>query len=291
MSRHSPYLVPSLSPAPPARAANVKNASGEVSAASDANFQLLFSRNPYPMYVFDRETLRFLEVNAAATEQYGYSREEFLAMRLTDIRPAEDIPRLRKALEKTDNSLTFQGHWRHLRKNGQRFEVEVTTQGIAFAGRDAMLTVTHDISARRATEEKAAEHAAYLQALMENTPLAIVVLDLDQHVRMCNPAFERLFGYHMPDIAGAKIESVLALDGGSSELSQLIKHATAGETKRAETKQRRRDGSLVDVQIIGVPLIRDGKSIGAVGIFEDVTERRRAECSSAPGRGEVPQPF
>ncbi|MFZ3202183.1 MAG: PAS domain S-box protein [Candidatus Acidiferrales bacterium] len=257
----------------------MKNASGEVSAASDANFQLLFSRNPYPMYVFDRETLRFLEVNAAATEQYGYSREEFLAMRLTDIRPAEDIPRLRKALEKTDNSLTFHGHWRHLRKNGQRFEVEVTTQGIAFAGRDAMLTVTHDISARRATEEKAAEHAAYLQALMENTPLAIVVLDLDQHVRMCNPAFERLFGYHMPDIAGAKIESVLALDGGSSELSQLIKHATAGETKRAETKQRRRDGSLVDVQIIGVPLIRDGKSIGAVGIFEDVTERRRADAA------------
>jgi two-component system, cell cycle sensor histidine kinase and response regulator CckA len=279
MSKSSLKLVPRLSPAPLVRAVNVRGATREVSAPSDANFQLLFSRNPYPMYVFDRETLCFLEVNAAATKQYGYSRKEFLAMRLTDIRPTEDVPRLRKALAKTDGSLTFQGYWRHIGKNGRSFEVEVTTQGISFAGRDAMLTVSHDISARRATEEKAAEHATYLQALMENTPLAIVVLDLERHVRMCNPAFAHLFGYHAEDIAGTKIESVLAHAGGSSELSQLIKHATAGETKRAETKQRRSDGALLDVQIIGVPLIRDGKSIGAVGIFEDVTERRRAEAA------------
>src|SRR5271170_7414517 len=93
--------------APRARLISAKETSREASPANDANFQLLFSRNPYPMYVFDCETLRFLEVNLAATEQYGYSREEFLSMRITDIRPADDVPRLRQHLRKAGTSLSF----------------------------------------------------------------------------------------------------------------------------------------------------------------------------------------
>jgi len=54
----------------------------------------LFENNPHPTWVFDRETLRFLAVNAAAVRKYGYSREEFLAMTLKDIRPPEDVPAL-----------------------------------------------------------------------------------------------------------------------------------------------------------------------------------------------------
>ena len=61
---------------------------------SEAAFQLLFTNNPQPMWVFSVETLRFLDVNTAAIAFYGYSREEFLNMRITDIRPPEDVPRL-----------------------------------------------------------------------------------------------------------------------------------------------------------------------------------------------------
>ncbi len=64
------------------------------SAPCESNFELLFSTNPVAMYVCDRETLEVLEVNPTAEQQYGYTREEFLKMKITDIRPAEDIPRL-----------------------------------------------------------------------------------------------------------------------------------------------------------------------------------------------------
>ena len=64
----------------------------------DANFELLFSHHPHPMYVCDRDTLRFLEVNTAAIKAYGYTREEFLKLKLTDIRPASEIPRLLESL-------------------------------------------------------------------------------------------------------------------------------------------------------------------------------------------------
>jgi PAS domain S-box-containing protein len=243
----------------------------------DTDLLFALSTNPHPTFVFDRETLRYLEVNAAAIKEYGYSRKEFLRMRITDIRPPESIPRVLEDIQKTAQSLTFRGNWLHRRKNGELFEVEVITQGILFNGRRAVLSVAQDISERRAAEEKIAEHAAYLHALTENNPLAIVVINSHQHIQMCNPAFELLFGYHMAEILGADLNALLAPEDLREEAIRLGQRSEAGEVVRAFTKRRRSDGSLVDVQILGVPLIVNGKITGSFGMYEDITRRRRAE--------------
>ena len=146
----------------------------------ESNFELLFSTNPVAMYVCDRETLEVLEVNPTAEQQYGYTREEFLKMKITDIRPAEDIPRLMEVARTSGQPLAFLGQWRHRRRNGQVFEVEVTAQGTTFAGRPAVLVVAQDISVRRAMEEKTAERTAYAQALTENNPTAIVAVNMER---------------------------------------------------------------------------------------------------------------
>jgi two-component system cell cycle sensor histidine kinase/response regulator CckA len=121
-----------------------------------------------------------------------------------------------------------------------------------------------------------AAHAAYLQALSENNPLGIVVLDVNGTVQMCNPAFERLFGYQMCDIAGVKLDSVLAPPNRVAEAAEFTTR-TAGEVTRATTQCRRRDGLLLDVHIIGVPLVVGGKRLGSFAMYEDISERRRAE--------------
>jgi two-component system, cell cycle sensor histidine kinase and response regulator CckA len=229
------------------------------------------------MYVIDRETLRFLEVNAAAIDQYGFSREEFLAMDVTDIRPKEDVPRLLESIRAHRGPVASRGHWRHCRKNGEVFDVEITTQSIPFAGHDAVLGVAQDVSARKAAEEKVAEHTAYLQALTENNPLGIVTVDAHRRVQMCNPVFEQLFGYSLAEIRGKTLESLLAPAGQEREMIGMIKTAESGEVVRAIGKRRRRDGSLADVRILGVPLIVDGKRTGSFGMYEDITERIRAE--------------
>jgi two-component system cell cycle sensor histidine kinase/response regulator CckA len=229
------------------------------------------------MYIADRDTLQFLEVNAAAIRQYGYSRDEFLRMKITEIRPAADVPRFLDSIRKNGTSPTGVGHVRHHRKNGEVFDVEVTSRTISFAGKDAVLVVTQDISARRAAEQKLAEHAAFSSALTENSPLAIVALDLDRQVQTCNSAFERLFGYSLAEIAGKKLDSLVAPHGDQGEMLELLRRVTAGETVRLAGKRRRRDGSLVDVRIIGMPLIVNGKQTGTFGIYEDITDRGRAE--------------
>jgi two-component system cell cycle sensor histidine kinase/response regulator CckA len=121
------------------------------------------------------------------------------------------------------------------------------------------------------------EHAAYLQALTENNPLGIVVLDVQHRVLMCNPAFETLFGYEQSEILGADLDSLLAPHGLMKEAAALTRRSNAGHVVREKAKRLRSDGSLVDVQILGVPISADGKLIGSFGMYEDITERRRAE--------------
>ena len=121
------------------------------------------------------------------------------------------------------------------------------------------------------------EHAAYLQALSENNPLGIVVLDLNGRVKMCNPAFERLFGYKAAEILGANLDSLLSPAEIAEEAARLTRRAAIGETVRATTQRQRRDGALVDVQIIGVPLVLAGERFGSFAMYEDISERRHAE--------------
>jgi PAS domain S-box-containing protein len=250
---------------------------GGNSAPADRQFEVLFSNNPLAIYICDQKTLKFLEVNAAAIQQYGYSRDEFLRMKITEIRPAEDVPAFLALIRKQGASPDGVSHVRHRRKNGEVFEVDVTTQELSFAGRSAVLVVTQDISVRRAAEQKLAEHAAFSSALTENSPLAIVAVDLNRRVQTCNPAFESLFGYSLAEINGKELESLIALPAEQAEMLGSMKRVMKGEIVRGISKRRRKDGSLVDVRIIGVPLVVNGRQTGTFGIYEDISERGRAE--------------
>jgi PAS domain S-box-containing protein len=243
----------------------------------DGQFEAVFETNPLAMYIASGDTLEFLEVNAAAVLQYGYSREEFLGMKITDIRPPAEVPKLLEQVRRNKTSFAKLGHWRHRRKNGEVFEVDVTTKGIRFAGQDAVLVVTQDISERRAAEQKMAEQAAFSSALTENSPLAIIALDRNRRVQTCNSAFERLFGYPLGEIRGKELETLIAPGDNQEEMLGFVGRVMTGEIVRAISRRRRRDGSLVDVRIIGVPLIVDGEQTGTFGIYEDITERGRAE--------------
>ncbi len=124
----------------------------ELLKQKDVRFRLLFEDNPLPMWVFDRESLRFLEVNQAATVRYGYSREEFLNMTVADIRPPEDIPRLKETIAAAEG-LAVPAQWRHKLKDGRLIEVEVASHTMTYAERPAVLSVLHDVTQRNQLEE------------------------------------------------------------------------------------------------------------------------------------------
>ncbi|MFY9584380.1 MAG: PAS domain S-box protein [Candidatus Acidiferrales bacterium] len=120
---------------------------------SEVSFRLLFANNPLPMWVFDLETLKFLQVNDAAIAHYGYSHEEFTHMQITDIHPVKEIPRLLQWLKKEWSPLQASGQWLHRLKDGGIIGVETALHTLEFAGRRAALVVVQDITERRQAEE------------------------------------------------------------------------------------------------------------------------------------------
>ena len=128
-----------------------------------------------------------------------------------------------------------------------------------------------------AVEARSAADSACLEALLENNPLGIVVLDLEGCVHTCNPAFEALFGYSIHEIRGARLDALLALAAQTEDAQRLTQRAARGEVVRSIGQRRRRDGQIVDVQIVGVPLEVGGKRSGSFAMYEDISERIRAE--------------
>jgi PAS domain S-box-containing protein len=115
---------------------------------SEAMFRLLFSHTPLPMWVFDTETLQFLQVNEATRKAYGFSESEFRGMTIRDVRPDSDAPSFAAHIEEWKQDGRHQGHWQHQRKDGKCFEVDVISHKLEYAGRSVRLVVAQDVSER-----------------------------------------------------------------------------------------------------------------------------------------------
>ncbi|HEY2459461.1 MAG TPA: PAS domain S-box protein [Candidatus Acidoferrum sp.] len=121
---------------------------------SESMFRLLFANNPLPTWVFDSESLRFLEVNDAAVKEYGYTREEFASMTVLDVRPEEDRSNFREALKSWGADGRDQEQWKHRKKDGKMIEVDIVSHQLKYAGRAVHLVVAQDISERHQLEEQ-----------------------------------------------------------------------------------------------------------------------------------------
>ena len=128
--------------------------SEEALRKSEFVFRLLFAHNPLPTWVIDDETLRFIQVNEAAVRQYGYSLEEFAQMDLADIRPEEERAAIGKHFREIQSGDRHEGVWKHRKKDGQVFRVEIIAHKLDYAGRRVRLVVAQDISERQLLEEQ-----------------------------------------------------------------------------------------------------------------------------------------
>jgi two-component system cell cycle sensor histidine kinase/response regulator CckA len=117
-------------------------------------YHALFNKNPLPMWVSEVDSLRFLAVNNSALALYGYSREEFLALSARDIRPREDVALLTELLSKKTAGPRNAGVWRHKKKNGAIFDVQVDVADMSFGGRPAYLVTARDVSEQRQLENQ-----------------------------------------------------------------------------------------------------------------------------------------
>ncbi len=167
------------------------------SAEKEASFRLLFQANPVPMWVYDTATLRFLKVNDAAIRHYGYTRDEFLAMTILDIRPAGEHERLRERLALEFIHSHGEHEWSHVRADGSRIAVAIYSSPLDYHGLHSRIVAAVDVTERRNFERKISRLASqdpltglpnrrqllsHLETCFNRPPetsAAVLILDLD----------------------------------------------------------------------------------------------------------------
>ncbi|SMG42081.1 sensor domain-containing protein [Paraburkholderia susongensis] len=251
---------------------------------NEERFRSLFDDHAVPMYIFDRETLRFLAVNAAAIQQYGYSESEFLNMTIRAIRAQSEVARLETHLARSNavrQRRTMAGIWRHRRKDGTIISADVSYHALNFMGCDAFFVLADDVTDQINAEAEAQRSNQMLEAVIDNIPQRIFWKDLDSRYLGCNMAFARDAGLAYPEQVVGKRDADLpwaefadmmtgfdreVVSTGLPKMNFEVELVIDGECRtRVASKQPFTDG--------------DGRVIGVLGSYMDVTERKRADLA------------
>jgi PAS domain S-box-containing protein len=134
---------------------------------SERSYRMLFEGHPQPMWLYDVHTLAFLKVNDAALERYGYSRDEFLAMTINDIRPPQDVPKLLELLKNPLPPFDKTGPWRHLLKDGSTIQVLITSHAVTFGDHAARFVLAEDLTESQRLEVELHQSQASVEANAE----------------------------------------------------------------------------------------------------------------------------
>jgi two-component system, cell cycle sensor histidine kinase and response regulator CckA len=250
---------------------------------SERHYRFLFESNPHPMWTYDLETLGFLAVNESALQHYGYSREDFLAMTIKDIRPPEDIPVLIINLSQVTSGLDRAGIWRHRKKNGEIIDVEITSHTLTFAGRRAEVVLANDVTERKRAEEQLRHQLNYTAAITKSLGEGVYALDRRGRVTFMNPAAEAALGYSQAELSGQPMHEAIHFqyaDGTPRPPDEcpLVGALESGEIVEVEDDVfTRKDGSLFHVSYTSSPIITAGQVVGDVLAFRDISERRTLE--------------
>lgn len=117
----------------------------------------------------------------------------------------------------------------------------------------------------------------YFEALVASSPFAVAQLDMDHRIISFNPAFEELFGYSGPEIIGRFLDDLITPEGARDEAVDISESVSSGKIVRTVSQRKKKDGSLFDVEIVGVPVFVGGEKIGILGLYHDISLRKQAE--------------
>ncbi len=247
---------------------------------SEQRYRLLFASNPQPMWVFDLETLRFIEVNEAAVKHYGYSREEFLAMTLEDIRPLEDVASLRESVSTLGDGVQHRGVWRHRVKDGRIVRMDISCYVIAVGRRREGLVLAIDVTDQIAVEEALRTSEKRLALTQKIARFGSLEIDEGLKRVTCSSEALAIFGISSPACLLDYERFLSAIPVEERErVRDLHRQILAGEGRQeADHRVRLPDGSTRWVHELGeLRLETEGGAPYLAVAVTDITERKIAE--------------
>ncbi len=251
----------------------------------------LFNASPLPQWIYRLSDYKFVAVNEAAIEHYGYTIDEFLSMSVMEIRPAEDVVEFQKMIENSDkreNNISC-GHFTHVIKDGTKIQVQVSGHRLDFSGDECAIIVAHDITLneRALTElqirnedihsvnRKLKEHRLALDQTAN-----ILITDTDGYILDVNDNTCELSGYSRVELIGQHTRFNKSGKHSDEFFKNLWDTVKGGKIWRDEICNRRKDGRLYWVDTTIVPLLdSDGKPYEYLALRFNITERKEQEAT------------
>lgn len=241
---------------------------------SEQHYRLLFESIPLPAWLFDGVTLQVIAANPAAIGSYGYSQDEFTAMRLFDVVSPEKVTELLYAVAHSGAPVTHMAAGQSRKKDGSLIDIEITASELNVAGNRALLILASDISERKRAEEQLRASEYKFATLFRSSPIAFALIsEVDQSFLDVNEAFIRLAGYDRTSIlCDRDTNQRMWNDSGSpKKIVELIRNN--GSVHGFETRLNTAHGENRIVQI-EAEQIEIGEQSVVLAVFYDITESR-----------------
>ncbi len=218
-----------------------------------------------------------------ASEQFeklsGFSQEDLLELPYINLVHPDDRDYVLQEAERRLSGKKLNPYTRHrgVNKNGDVLWLETRGATINYQGGQAILANLLDITERKRAEDELRRQKSYFQQLFESSPEAILLVDEEDKTISANNGFREMFQYSIEDIRGRSANDFIIPEHLAEEASDLTHRTLQGRVIRKESVRKRKDSSLVDVEILGYPIFVDNRMIGAYVIYRDISERKRAE--------------
>ena len=244
---------------------------------SEDNYRRLFASNPHPMWVYDLETLRFVDVNDMAVAHYGYSRDEFLAMTIKDLRPSDDVPALLANLQSSASPASLSGVWRHLRRDGSVIDVEVSSHALVLDGRQTRVVLGHDVTERLRAQRALEASESLFRGMAEAMPHIVWTAQPDGRATYHNHRWMDYTGLSLANMAaGAAWQLVVHPDDLQETLDRWNEALETGGAYKVTHRLKRADGAYRWHTGRAAPLTNENGAILIwVGTITDIDDARR----------------
>jgi len=249
---------------------------------SEQNYRHLFEFSPMPMWVYDLQSLRFLDVNEAAIKNYGYSKEEFLEMTVRDIRPEDSRAAFDQAISNIRSmpGTSDKGIFRHRKKNGEIIQVEVEGSAIDYGGRPARLVLAEDITVKLKEEQRLKQ----LESVVTNTTESVVILEAEpgkkpgRSILYVNDAFTEMTQYGKEEVLGKSLHILNGPKTDQQEINRLGRAMDEWKICDVEFINYKKDGTpfWIHTSLVPVP-DNQGNYIQWVAIARDITKQKTYE--------------
>jgi len=245
---------------------------------SEEKYRYLFENHPYPMWIYDRKTLAFLDVNEAAIAKYGFSRQEFLDMTIVDIRPPEDVEQLMNNLAQIRQPLEHSDGWRHRLRDGTIIHVEITSHTIQTDGHESALVVAQDVTERVQAQNTIRLKDELLRLTSEMAKVGGWDFDAETLKGTWTDEVVRIHDLDPSKESNVELGLSLYVDESRQKIEQAIQQAIElARPYDLELEMVSAKGNRKWVRTVALPIVHDGKVVKVQGIFQDITERKQAE--------------